>query len=125
MSGCEKCVWRVYAEELKEQLGDLGDAALAEALESIEDPSLKMFIKMELNVKWWKWLGSDGLEALILAAAMTCAVLIWAGPGETVSPGNSTMHLSHVEASTEPQALDVWTGLVYQAGMIKESKQNY
>ena len=51
MSGCEKCVWRVYAEDLQEQLGHLGQETLAKAVNGIDDPSLKSFIKFELKVK--------------------------------------------------------------------------
>ncbi|XP_035694734.1 uncharacterized protein LOC118428701 [Branchiostoma floridae] len=48
MSGCPNCVWLEHAEELLEHYKDGGEKAL-EALEQIEDPSLKMFLKMELK----------------------------------------------------------------------------
>ena len=49
MSGCANCVWIVYAEELKNYYNDGGDAA-REALEKIENPSLKAFLKLELGL---------------------------------------------------------------------------
>lgn len=49
MSGCANCVWIVYAEELKNYYNDGGEAA-REALEKIENPSLKAFLKLELGL---------------------------------------------------------------------------
>ena len=49
MSGCANCVWILYAEELKDYYNDGGKAA-REALEQIENPSLKAFLKLELDL---------------------------------------------------------------------------
>ena len=49
MSGCAKCAWTIYAEELMDYYSDGGDAA-REALEKIENPSLKVFLKLELGL---------------------------------------------------------------------------
>ena len=49
MSGCAKCVWIIYAEELKNYYNDGGDAA-RKAVEKIENPSLKAFLKLELGL---------------------------------------------------------------------------
>ncbi|KAL8579406.1 hypothetical protein ACOMHN_026771 [Nucella lapillus] len=49
MSGCANCVWITYAEELKNYYSDGGKAAL-KAIEQIEDPSLKAFLKLELSL---------------------------------------------------------------------------
>ncbi|KAI8494970.1 domain containing 1 [Branchiostoma belcheri] len=48
MSGCANCVWLQHAEELLEHYKDGGEKALA-AIDQIQDPSLKMFLKMELK----------------------------------------------------------------------------
>lgn len=48
MSGCANCVWIIYAEELKNYYGDGGEEA-RKAIEQIENPSLKAFIKLELG----------------------------------------------------------------------------
>ena len=50
MSGCANCVWLSYADELMEYYSDGGDKAL-EAIDKIEDPMLKAFLKMELKPK--------------------------------------------------------------------------
>ncbi|KFB48707.1 hypothetical protein ZHAS_00016708 [Anopheles sinensis] len=49
MSGCQNCVWIQYAAELTKILNDGGDKARELVLEKISDPSLKMFLKMELQ----------------------------------------------------------------------------
>ncbi|XP_058067222.1 oxidoreductase-like domain-containing protein 1 [Anopheles bellator] len=49
MSGCQNCVWIQYAAELTKILDDGGDAAREIVLQKITDPSLKMFLKMELQ----------------------------------------------------------------------------
>ncbi|KAK7507876.1 hypothetical protein BaRGS_00000841 [Batillaria attramentaria] len=49
MSGCANCVWILYAEELKDYYSDGGEAA-RQALEQIENPSLKAFLKLELGL---------------------------------------------------------------------------
>ncbi|KAK6170348.1 hypothetical protein SNE40_018761 [Patella caerulea] len=50
MSGCSNCVWITYAEELRDYYSDGGKTAL-KALENIENPSLRAFVKLELNLK--------------------------------------------------------------------------
>lgn len=51
MSGCANCVWIQYAEELKKYFSESeGNAIMIEALEQIENPGLKMFLKMELGL---------------------------------------------------------------------------
>ena len=50
MSGCANCVWIDYADELKAYYNDGGEKAM-KAVENIEDPSLKAFIKLELSLK--------------------------------------------------------------------------
>lgn len=49
MSGCANCVWIVYAQELQNYYNDGGDAA-REAIEQIENPSLRAFLKLELGL---------------------------------------------------------------------------
>jgi len=49
MSGCANCVYIAYAEELKMYYSDGGEKA-REAIEKIEDPSLKAFLKLELDL---------------------------------------------------------------------------
>ena len=51
MSGCANCVWVVYAEELARIYKDRGEAA-DKVLEAIEDPSLKIFISLELRERF-------------------------------------------------------------------------
>ncbi|CAI8051366.1 Oxidoreductase-like domain-containing protein 1 [Geodia barretti] len=48
MSGCANCVWVVYAEELAEIYRDGGRAA-EKVLETIQDPSLRIFLSLELR----------------------------------------------------------------------------
>lgn len=48
MSACTNCVWLLYAEELKTYYADGGRSA-KEAIEEIENPSLKAFLKLELG----------------------------------------------------------------------------
>lgn len=50
MSGCANCVWIQHAQELTETHEDGGKAAL-DCVESIQDESLKAFVKMELKLK--------------------------------------------------------------------------
>lgn len=51
MSGCANCVWIQYGEELKQYFSvSEGNAKIAEALEEIQDPGLKMFLKIELGL---------------------------------------------------------------------------
>ncbi|XP_049540877.1 oxidoreductase-like domain-containing protein 1 [Anopheles darlingi] len=49
MSGCQNCVWIQYAAELTKILDDGGEKAREIVLQRIEDPSLKMFLRMELQ----------------------------------------------------------------------------
>ncbi|XP_050075946.1 oxidoreductase-like domain-containing protein 1 [Anopheles maculipalpis] len=49
MSGCQNCVWIQYAADLTKMLDDGGEKAREIVLEKISDPSLKMFLKMELQ----------------------------------------------------------------------------
>ena len=49
MSGCANCVWIAYAEALKDYYSDGGDSAKL-AIENIDNPSLKMFVKLELGL---------------------------------------------------------------------------
>ena len=48
MSGCANCVWVVYAEELAAIYKDGGRAA-EKVLEAIQDPSLRIFLSLELR----------------------------------------------------------------------------
>lgn len=50
MSGCANCVWVSYTEELAQIYKDGGRAA-ERVLEAIEDPSLKIFLSLELREK--------------------------------------------------------------------------
>uniref|UniRef100_A0A182PP41 Oxidoreductase-like domain-containing protein n=1 Tax=Anopheles epiroticus TaxID=199890 RepID=A0A182PP41_9DIPT len=49
MSGCQNCVWIQYAADLTKILDDGGEKAREIVLEKISDPSLKMFLKLELQ----------------------------------------------------------------------------
>uniref|UniRef100_A0A182N924 Oxidoreductase-like domain-containing protein n=1 Tax=Anopheles dirus TaxID=7168 RepID=A0A182N924_9DIPT len=49
MSGCQNCVWIQYAADLTKILDDGGEKAREIVLERISDPSLKMFLKIELQ----------------------------------------------------------------------------
>ncbi|CAG2191882.1 unnamed protein product [Mytilus edulis] len=49
MSGCANCVWIQYAEELKQYYSDGSKRALKE-IDTIENESLKAFIKLELGL---------------------------------------------------------------------------
>jgi hypothetical protein len=49
MSGCQNCVWIQYATELTEMYRDGGEQAKKIILERIKDPSLQMFLKLELK----------------------------------------------------------------------------
>lgn len=46
MTGCANCVWLKYADELTEYYKD-GGVLADEAIDSIKDPSLKAFLKMQ------------------------------------------------------------------------------
>ena len=48
MSGCSNCVWVAYAEELAKIYRDGGRAA-DKGLEAIQDPSLRIFLSIELR----------------------------------------------------------------------------
>lgn len=49
MSGCANCVWINYAVELTEYMKDGGEKAKKEIEEKVEDHSLKVFLKMQVN----------------------------------------------------------------------------
>lgn len=49
MSGCANCVWIDYAKQLTRIYSDGGSKAQHLILEKISDPSLKVFLKMELT----------------------------------------------------------------------------
>ncbi|XP_059165391.1 uncharacterized protein LOC131947977 [Physella acuta] len=49
MTGCVNCVWIAYAEELKEYCKSVGGDP-KDTIDKITDPSLRAFIKMELNL---------------------------------------------------------------------------
>lgn len=49
MSGCENCVWIQYGKELTELYKDSGETAKKVILERIKDPTMQVFIKLELN----------------------------------------------------------------------------
>ena len=50
MSGCANCVWITYAQELAQLYKDGGKAADS-VMNAIDDPSLKVFLNLELNEK--------------------------------------------------------------------------
>lgn len=50
MSGCANCVWITYAQELAQLYKDSGKAAES-VMNAVEDPSLKVFLNLELNDK--------------------------------------------------------------------------
>ena len=50
MSGCARCVWLLYADELASIYRDGGKAA-EKVLDAIDDPSLKIFLSLELREK--------------------------------------------------------------------------
>ncbi|KAL4240086.1 Oxidoreductase-like domain-containing protein 1 [Mactra antiquata] len=51
MSGCANCVWIQYAEELKQYFSkDAGLERVKEDIEKIDNPGLKMFLKLELGL---------------------------------------------------------------------------
>lgn len=51
MSGCANCVWIAYAEEINRMYRDGGKTARKMILERMEDPSMKAFLTLELNIK--------------------------------------------------------------------------
>ena len=48
MSGCSNCVWITYAKELVEIYKD-GGRASEKVMKVIDDPSLKIFLNLELK----------------------------------------------------------------------------
>lgn len=48
MSGCSNCVWITYARELAEIYKDGGKAS-EKVMRAIDDPSLKIFLNLELK----------------------------------------------------------------------------
>lgn len=49
MSGCENCVWIQYGRDLTEVYKDSGEGARKIILEKIKDPTMQVFLKMELQ----------------------------------------------------------------------------
>lgn len=50
MSGCANCVWIMYANELRKYYEKDGNERAKKEIEKIENPSLKMFLKLELGL---------------------------------------------------------------------------
>lgn len=50
MSGCANCVWITYAETINQMYRDGGKTARKLILERMEDPSMKAFLTLELNI---------------------------------------------------------------------------
>lgn len=50
MSGCENCVWIQYAKDLTDLYNDSGETAKKILLEKIKDPTMQVFLRMELKV---------------------------------------------------------------------------
>ncbi|XP_061180961.1 uncharacterized protein LOC133189593 [Saccostrea echinata] len=50
MSGCANCVWIMYANELRNYYKKDGNERAKKEIEKIENPSLKMFLKLELGL---------------------------------------------------------------------------
>lgn len=48
MSGCANCVWITYAQELAAIYKD-GEQASERVMRAIDDPSLKIFLNLELK----------------------------------------------------------------------------
>lgn len=48
MSGCANCVWITYAQDLATIYGD-GEEAAEKVMNAIDDPSLKIFLHLELK----------------------------------------------------------------------------
>lgn len=49
MSGCDNCVWIQYAKELTDLYRDSGAQARKILKEKIKDPSIQMFLQLELR----------------------------------------------------------------------------
>lgn len=49
MTGCENCVWIVYAQEMADYYGDNGLRLKRVIDQSIDDPALKSFLLLELG----------------------------------------------------------------------------
>lgn len=50
MSGCANCVWIMYANELKKYYEKDGNERAKREIDKIDNPSLKMFLKLELGL---------------------------------------------------------------------------
>ena len=51
-SGCQKCVWYIYAEELIHYYKDNGIELAKKELEKVKDPNIRAFLLMELKIKY-------------------------------------------------------------------------
>lgn len=51
MSGCNNCVWIAYAEELVKLFDGNTEEARKVLLDKIQDPTLKMFLMVEINAR--------------------------------------------------------------------------
>jgi len=49
MSGCANCVWIQYAKDLQELYKVSGDEAKVLILKQIQDPTMQVFLRMELS----------------------------------------------------------------------------
>lgn len=50
MSGCANCVWIMYADEVRKYYEKDGNDRAKKEIDKIDNPSLKMFLKLELGL---------------------------------------------------------------------------
>ncbi|XP_063361667.1 oxidoreductase-like domain-containing protein 1 [Cydia amplana] len=50
-SGCSNCVFIVWAETLSKKMNNAGPEIAEKILKSVEDPSLKAYLEMELRLR--------------------------------------------------------------------------